>query len=239
MRKKSLSLVSMVCLPLLACGSSDNGTKVKVVDAKTFLDGSGSGSGSGCKAPASYPGLGSGIRAYDIPPSGTFAHAQELLSKLGSADYFDMYLIGSAGGSSVWPAAIGPASVDLSTVMGTLDPELDLYPQAVLTGSGYLSTDTQENGDYIGFAGTVNFTMAGGSAGTTLAGSLTGVEFDHVLVASDGSLSDPMDGCSTTIASASFSTTLMANTANFLADGQTISGEWHMSRPTTLKHRHF
>ena len=238
MRKK-LSLASLACLPLFACGGDSGGSNkvVKVPDAKVFLDGSAAVT---CKAPASYPNAGSGQRAIDHAGNtggSAHTHVQVFISKEGSADYLEMVLI--AGGSNgSWPGTdIGPKSIDLAQ-LDAFNPELDLFPMAVLDGSGYLTDDTYYNGRYIGVAGTINLTAAGGGSGTKIEGSFTNVELDHLLVnSSTGAISDPMDGCITTI-SGTFSATVTAGTASF--QGENPNNELRPAADMrTLQRRHF
>ena len=224
--RKNISLVSFVCLPLLACGGSDSNSKtVKVVDAKTFLDGS--AAAVTCKAQATYANLGSGGRAVNHPgdtTGGSASHFQVYQSLLNSTDYFAMVL--SAGGSGgAWAGTdIGPTTTDLANPPGNLlNPVLYLFPMAKFGSNGSLDTTYFNNESYVGFAGTINFTAAGGSGGTMLTGTMTNLEFDHVLLTGTG-FQDPGDGCKATIASASFSATLGSGAPAF-KDGETGSLE--------------
>jgi hypothetical protein len=230
--RKNISLVSFVCLPLLACGGSDSNTKtVKVVDAKVFLDGSGSAAVA-CKAQATYANAGSNARAIDHAgntggSAGT--HYQVYQSLLNSTDYMSMLLF--AGGSAgAWAGTnIGPAVVDIA-MLTELNPQLTIFPMAQFGSNGQLTDDSYYNQSYIAFAGTVNFTAAGGGSGTKITGTLTNVEFDHVLInPTTRMFSDPGDGCIATIASAAFTATVTAGSASF-QDGQ--SGTFEIEPPT-------
>ncbi|CAN5678877.1 hypothetical protein BH11MYX1_BH11MYX1_42630 [soil metagenome] len=206
--RKNISLVSFVCLPLLACGGSDNNSKIKVVDAKKFMDGS-AGSAA-CLAPATYANLGSGARGRDIP-AGSNAQAQTYQSLLNSTDYFFMVLAGNAmGGAWMGSNKVSPAVVDLANLPGNLLlPELDIYPMAKFGSDNHLDPTYLANESYVAFSGTVNYTAAGGSAGTHLTGTLTDVQFDHVIQTGTG-FQDPGDGCTATIASAAVDVVLTA-----------------------------
>ena len=226
--RKNISLLSFVCLPLLACGGSDSNSKsVKVVDAKTFLDGSGGGSAA-CLAQATYANLGSGGRAVDHPGpnfgSDSHVHYQQYVSRLNPTDIFDMILQADGSGGAWAGSAIGPVVADLSALPGNLLlPELDLFPMAKIGSDGSLDPNYYANESYVAFSGTVNYTAAGGSGGTQLTGSLTNVVFQHVHI-SGTSFTDPGDMCTATVASASFSATLGSGMAAF-QDGQTGSFE--------------
>ena len=242
--RKNISLISFVCLPLLACGGSDSNTKtVKVVDAKTFLDGSGGGSAA-CKAQATYANLGSGGRASDHPGinfGSAHVHYQTYQSLLNSTDYFFMILEANGSGGAWAGTSIGPTVADLASLPGNLLlPELVMFPMAKFGSDGFLDATYAANESYYAFSGTVNYTAAGGSGGTMLTGTLTNVEFDHVLVTTAGGFQDPGDGCIATVASASFSATLGSGMAAF-QDGQT--GSFEIKPPAGwsphLANRHF
>jgi hypothetical protein len=212
MRKK-LSLASLACLPLFACGGDSGGSNktVKVVDAKVFLDGSAAVT---CKAPATYANSGSGAFATDHAGSatGSAAHFQVMGSLLNATDY--MFIEAFAGDGAWMGVDLSPATVDLATLM-TLDPQLVIFPQAAFGSDGTITDDTFYNQGYWAFAGTVQFTSIGGGSGTTFAGTLTGVEFDHALLSTAGAFSDPMDGCKATIASATFTAVVKNGTHAF------------------------
>ena len=219
--RKNISLLSFVCLPLLACGGSDSNSKsVKVVDAKVFLDGSGSGSAA-CLAQATYANAGSSARGFDYPATGSSAQAQTYQSLLNSADYFFM-LLAADGSGGAWSGSnkVGPATADLANLPGNLlSPELQLLPMAKFGSDGHLDPTYKTNETYVAFSGTVNYTAAGGSAGTMLTGTMTNIQFDHVIQTGTG-FSDPGDGCTSTLASASFSVKLGSGMTNF-QDGET------------------
>jgi hypothetical protein len=238
MRKK-LSLASLACLPLFACGGDSGGSNktVKVVDAKVFLDGS---AAVACKAPASYPNAGSAQRAIDHAGNtggSAHTHVQVFISQMGSDDFLEMLMFAGGSGGTWAGTDIAPATIDLAQLT-ELNPELDLFPMAVLDGSGFLTDDTLYNGRYIGVAGTINLTAAGGGSGTKLTGTFTNVELDHLLVdSSSGAISDPMDGCMTTI-SGSFTATLSAGAASFQG-GNPNNELVRAADMRTLQHRHF
>jgi len=249
--RKNISLVSFVCLPLLACGGSDSNSKsVKVVDAKTFLDGSGGGSAA-CLAQATYANLGSNLAAKDHAgtPAGNISggsgtHFQSLQSLLNSTDYFRMLMF-SGGSAGAWAGSdLGPVAVDIAQLT-ELNPELEIFPMAKFGSDGTITDDSYFNQRYVAFAGTVNYTaigMVGSNA--KLTGTVTNLEFDHVFVNSmTGMFSDPGDGCKATMASASFTTSITAGMASTFQDGETgsfeiksPSGKWEGPR---LQTRHF
>jgi hypothetical protein len=243
--RKNISLVSFVCLPLLACGGSDSNTKtVKVVDAKTFLDGSGGSGSAACLAQATYANLGSGGRATDhagINFGNGHVHYQTYQSLLNSTDYFAMILEANGSGGAWSGTAIGPVVADLASLPGNLLlPELEMLPMAKFGSDNSLDPTYAANESYVAFAGTVNYTAAGGSGGTMLTGTLTNVQFDHVHV-TNNMFADPGDMCSATIASASFSAVLGSGAPAAFQDGQT--GSFEIKPPAgwepRLSARHF
>jgi hypothetical protein len=211
MRRKQF-FAPIICL--FACSGGGNKT-VKVVDAKLFLDGS---AAVACKAPATYANSGSGTFVTDHAGSatGSAAHFQVMGSLLNATDYLFIEVFADDG---AWMGVdLSPATVDLATLM-TLDPQLVIFPQAAFGSDGTITDDTFYNQGYWAFAGTVQFTAIGGGSGTTFAGTLTGVEFDHELLSTAGAFTDPMDGCSATIANASFTGTVKNGDHAFQGEG--------------------
>jgi hypothetical protein len=77
-----------------------------------------------------------------------------------------------------------------------------------------IGTDVTQSGQadwYMATGGTITLSMAGGGSNTTLAGSLTNVNFAHVGKDADGLPTDTVvDTCVSSIPSANFTATLRA-----------------------------
>ena len=213
--RKNISLLSFVCLPLLACGGSDSNSKsVKVVDAKTFLDASGSGSG-GCKAPASYA-VTSFPKTFvtDHPPAGSDSHYQVIQGLVGSTgsgstgtlDILTLVL-SQGSGSTMFASGIksGTYTIDPTTDFSI---ELLLWPQLPASTSGPIPAAYLASEQYLAVAGSLTLTAEGG-IGSAVSGSLTDLNLVHVDDASGTFTSANDDGsgnpCTTTIANLSFS----------------------------------
>jgi hypothetical protein len=247
MRKK-LSLASLACLPLFACGGDSGGSNktVKVVDAKVFLDGTPAAT---CKAPSTYTHeLGSNVYAADTPAGGAMFpdHSQEvqgLLAQTGSgqsgSDTVDIITIemdqGSAG------AFVGGIKAGTYTIDPTMDNTLEVLLWPALPGNttaipaAYLASE-----QYLAFSGSLTLTAEGGS-GMTISGTLTSLDFIHVDLASNQFTAANDDGsggsCESMLATTSFSKTLKFVAPTFQGQqGAPISGgERH---PLVLTHRH-
>jgi len=248
MRKK-LSLASLACLPLFACGGDSGGTNktVKVVDAKVFQDGPPAAT---CKAPASYTHeLGSNVYAADTPAGGTmfpdhFQEVQGLLAQTGSgtsgSDTVDIITLemdqGSAG------AFAGGIKVGTYTIDPTMDNTLEVLLWPGLPGNttsipaAYLASE-----QYLAFSGSLTLTAEGGS-GMTITGTLSSLDFIHVDLASNQFTAANDDGsggsCESTISTTSFTKTLkyVAPTFQGQEGGPPVSGAGRY--PLVLTRRH-
>jgi hypothetical protein len=191
-----------------------------------------------CLAQASYATLGSASIASDHAGSGGGAHAhyQSLSAKLNDTDYFLMLMFAFDG---PWAGSdLAPVVADFST-LDTLDPQIQLFPMAQFDATGVLTDDSYYNQSYIAFGGVVSFTAIGGASGTHLTGTITNLKLDHVIInPATGGLTDPMDHCSATIASAPFDTVLVAGSPAFQGE---VSGSFEIQPPKImrLENRHF
>ncbi|MEO8845290.1 MAG: hypothetical protein ABI591_01695 [Kofleriaceae bacterium] len=225
MRKK-LSLLSLACLPLLACGGDDaNSKKVTVIDAKTFLD---APPAAGCKAPSTYAAasLGSGVYAGDTPAGGAMfpEHSQEVQAVLahtgsgtGSADTVDlMDMLLVQGGSGMFAAGINAGTY---TIDPTMDNTLQIVLWPALPGNttsipaAYLASE-----QYLAFSGSLTLT-AEGAAGSAMTGTLSSLDFVHVNLANNQFTAANDDGsggsCESMASSISFSKQLKAVAPTF------------------------
>ncbi|MBZ0231549.1 MAG: hypothetical protein K8M05_04305, partial [Deltaproteobacteria bacterium] len=87
--------------------------------------------------------------------------------------------------------------------------ELDLLECGICAGVLTDATADAYAHDYLPTGGTLELTAIGTAAGQTLSGRLINLTLQHVLIAEDGSTTPAPGGCTTTLASASFSATLM------------------------------
>ena len=214
--RKNISLVSFVCLPLLASGGSDSNSKsVKVVDAKTFLDGAGGSGSGGCKAPASYT-VTSFPKTFvtDHPAAGTTPHYQGIQGLVGSTgsgsagtlDIIDMTLI-QGSGSTMFASGIKSGTYTIDP-MTDFSIELVLWPQLPASVSGPIPAAYLASEQYLAVAGSLTLTAEGGS-GSAVSGALTDLNLVHVDYANNQYTGANDDGsgnsCTTTIANLSFS----------------------------------
>lgn len=208
--RKQFSIASLVCLPLIACGGSDNNnTKVKVPDSGKAID-----AAAACSAAAMYPSLGNMGYGLDFPEDTTTtpptAHAQVMVETLNTTDVVFLQLnagFGGFGSGEIMPGTYALAADDLDpTACGLC---FYVWPKS-LTGTSlsavndaYLMTE-----QYMAVSGSVTLTSAGGSAGSgsanLIAGSVSNVTFKHATIASDGSLTYNPDGCTTSVGSGNF-----------------------------------
>ena len=245
MRKKFSRLASFVCLPLLACGGSDNNTKtVKVPDSKPVDT-----APIACKAAASYASLGSGGFGGDSPAvmsgSANIAHQQVALEPVSATDAFYLELNGDFGGfdsGDIKPGTYALAGDDID--YGACGICVQLWPQAI-DGSGHLPQDNNYylNETYMAASGSVTLAMAGGGSGTTLSGSVSNIAFKHVTLAADRTQTYNADNCASSITGGSFSIVLKyfgsaagAAPSDYQQAGQLEDGRAVMVR---LGNRHF
>ncbi|MEO6774751.1 MAG: hypothetical protein ABI467_17380 [Kofleriaceae bacterium] len=208
--RKPFSIASLVCLPLIACGGSDNNTKtVKTVDSAKAVD-----AAVACQAAAMYPTLGNMGYGLDFPEDMTTtpptAHAQVMVETLNATDVVFLQLnagFGGFGSGAIVAGTYALAGDDLDpTACGLC---FYVWPKS-LTGtslsavnSAYLMTE-----QYMAVSGSITLTQAGGSAGSgsghLIAGSVSNVTFKHATIASDGTLAYNADGCTTSVGSGGF-----------------------------------
>jgi hypothetical protein len=204
--RKQFSIASLVCLPLIACGGSDNNnTKVKVPDSGKAID-----APVMCTAPAMYT-LGTKGGAFDTPEhmdgsgSGTIVHSQDIQLQVNVSTDLLRFLLnaqfGSFGSGDIVPGTYALAGDDLdSSACGIC---AFVYPQ-VFDGSGALVTGYDFNDNlYMATAGTLVITAdtapAGSGSSGTFTGSLSNMTFKHVNF-SGASQTYAADGCMTAIA---------------------------------------
>jgi len=207
--RKQFSIASFICIPLIACGGSDNNSKtVKVTDAAKTAD-----AAATCSAAASYASLGNMGLGEDYPATTNgsgqmIAHAQVMIETLNTTDVVFLQLnagFGGFGSADIKPGTYALAGDDLDpTACGLC---FYVWPKSLngtsLSGvtSAYLMTE-----QYMAVSGSITLTQAGGSANGSnlIAGSVTNVTFKHATIASDGTLSYNADGCTTSVGSGSF-----------------------------------
>lgn len=222
--RKQFSFASLVCLPLIACGGSDNNTKtVHTTDSAKAVDAAAS-----CQAAAAYPDFGTQPRGYAVDyPAMTngsgqmIAHAQVMVQTLNATDVVFLQLnadFGGFGSGDIKPGTYALAGDDLDpTACGLC---FYVWPKSFngtnlsAVTSSYLMTE-----QYMAVSGSITLTMAGGSANGSgsaankLLGSVSNVTFKHATMASDGTLTYNPDGCTTSLGSGAFGYTLQAGSA--------------------------
>ena len=242
--RKQFSIASLVCLPLIACGGSDNNTKtVKVPDSGKAIDAAAS-----CKAAASYAMLGNMGYGVDYPAtmsgSQMIAHAQVMVETLNTTDVVFLQLNGDFGGfgsGDIKPGTYALAGDDLDpTACGLC---FYVWPGSLsgtslsAVNDAYLMTE-----QYMAVSGSITLTQAGGSAGSgsghQIAGSVSNVTFKHATIASDGSLTYNPDGCTTSVAAGSFGYNLQMGSAAVAGDNEIHANGFDMpSDVVKLRHR--
>lgn len=216
-------------LYVVACGGNSGGKKP---DAKIILSDSKGADAKGCSAAASYtPSFGSQNQAALNYGSGS-GYTEDLLwqGELSAAPAAFMgFEVLSGGGSANtpdWPTGnVSPKSgIDLASANAQKDAFM--YIGANLDGSG------RAQDIYLATAGIVNITQAGGT-GSNFAGNASGLEFTHVDIGSSSITPNP-DGCTTSIASMSWSAKIVAgfegkklvpNLAGLDREGFTVAGQ--------------
>jgi len=242
--RKQFSFASLVCLPLIACGGSNNNTKtVKTVDGKA------ADAAAACAAAASYPTLGNMGYGVDYPAmtngSGQMiAHAQVMVETLNTTDVVFLQLnadFGGFGSGDIKPGTYALAGDDLDpTACGLC---FYVWPKSLngtslsAVTSAYLMTE-----QYMAVSGSITLTQAGGSAGSgsghLIAGSVSNVTFKHATIASDGTLTYNADGCTTSVGSGSFGYPLQMGSAAVAADSEIHANGFDMpSDVVKLRHR--
>lgn len=204
--RKQFSIASLVCLPLIACGGSDNNTKtVKVPDAAKQVDAM-----VACNAPAMYT-LGTKGGASDTPEhangsgSGTIVHSQDIQLQVNVSTDLLRFLLnaqfGGFGSGDIVPGTYALAGDDLDS--GACGICAFVYPK-VFDGSGAVVTGYDFNNNlYMATAGTFVITAdtppAGSGSSGTFTASISNMTFKHVNF-SGASQTYAADGCTTAIA---------------------------------------
>lgn len=106
----------------------------------------------------------------------------------------------------------GTSAAPTAVVAGTYTlqgPELQYQTCGLCVRIGTRTTATSYADEYLATGGTVTITTAGTADGQTVTFSLANVTFEHVRIDSNTQLSTPAgDGCTSSLASATFSSTL-------------------------------
>jgi len=241
--RKQFSFASLVCLPLLACGGSNNNSKtVKTVDGKA------ADAAAACAAAASYPMLGNMGYGLDFPAtmngSQTIVHGQVMVETLNTTDVVFLQLnaqFGGFGSGDIKAGTYALAGDDLDpTACGLC---FYVWPKSLNgttlnVNSAYFMTE-----QYMAVSGSITLTQAGGSANGSnlIAGTVSNVTFKHATIASDGSLSYNADGCTTSVGSGSFGYKLQmgsAGSAAFAGDSEIHANGFDMPADAVkLRHR--
>lgn len=208
---QKFSILPLVCLPLLACGGDDNpNNKIKVPDAKVFMD----GSASACAAQPMYAALGNLGAVVDHPMNGTHDEFMQLYTSVGSNDATLAIL--SAGGTK-WPTGItggsgsAPVSIDADDAAGLVSCDLCFFLSVGGFDMTAMTLGIKDTSDvYIATAGTMMIQQKGvinGSAGSNtnyFFASVSGLHFKHVaLNETDGTVTD-LDSCTTSVGSGDY-----------------------------------
>jgi hypothetical protein len=203
---------------LIACSSGN--APNKLIDGSTNgSDGSAAnhdGSSASCALPASFTQTFTGSSCTDT--AGTecafsegsdgsdYSQSIEWQATLGGSgsglQYAAMEIFGGGGATNTpdWPTALGAKS-GVSLTVNTPDAYI------------FIGTDVDGSGDpsviYLATAGTLNITAATATVGSNFAGSFTDVTLTHYDLNGSGQPTNPdADGCTTTIATGTFSTTI-------------------------------
>jgi len=212
--RKNISLVSFVCLPLLACGGSDSNSKsVKVVDAKTYND----APASLCGAGSSYASLGNMGFAVDEPAhtgSNGSAVSRTIFAgtTLGSATVASGLLL--IDGAGVFASGIKAGTYPISGQDASFSTcDLCFFIQAGAnkgTTIGFTLDGT--GGDfYQAISGSIVFSAIGANAGSGSGHNLSGTISNIVFQKVDLTTGNPSaDGCTTTVGSGGWGYDLQA-----------------------------
>jgi hypothetical protein len=208
---KKFSIASLACLPLLACGGDDAGTKIKVVDAKVFKD----APPALCGAGSSYAALGNMGYALDLPAhqgsdGSTVSRAILAATTLGSGTVASGLLLVS--GSGVFAAGNpAPGTYQITgaeAAFATCAMCFFIQEGATNVAGGTIGFTLDGTGGdfYQAVAGTLTFTAIGSNAGSgsghTLVGSISNVTFQKI----DVTTGDPTDdACMSTVGSGGWS----------------------------------
>ena len=220
--RKPFSIASLVCVPLIACGGSDNNSKtVTLHDAKVFMDGSAAGS---CSVPATYAALGN-LGAVVDHPTGSNSEFMQLYTSLGSADATLAILI--TGGTD-WPTAITGGSDSPSIALTAADGDINTCEICFFVSAGGFDMTAMTLGIkdptdvYMGNAGAIKILQRGvngGSAGSNtnyFVATVSNLHFHHVNFDENaGTTTEIPDGCTTSIGSGEYGYLPQAGSAAF------------------------
>jgi hypothetical protein len=235
---KKFSLAPFICIPFLACGSSDSPHHVTTPDSGTG-SGSGSGSAAPCTAAAVLPtDFGSAAdQLADWDGSGTTAPGtyEEWFGALNSdVDYIKLELYAGHGGvtTGLKPGTYAITGDDTNYISCGVCVRM-------FTDVTQTSGQTPE---YFASSGTVTLTSVGSGSGSgsgsdklygTFSGSFQNLSFDHVDIGSDFT-STPVGDCTSTLASGTFSADLTMAAGSAAAPSLKI----HWTSAPALRHRH-
>lgn len=244
MRKK-FSILSLACLPLLACGGDDaNNKKISVPDAKVFKDGSGGGS---CAVQPMYSALGQRGAVVDHPTGANAEYMQlytTMTAGVGSAEGSDSSVALLFSGGTYWPSGItggsGSAPITISASDGDYATcEICFFVSVGgFDGQGIKIADTSDV--YLANSGTFMIQQRGvnnGSGGSAHLGdyffaTVTNLHFHHVsLDTTAGTSSEIPDGCTTTVGSGDYGYIPMGSSAA-LTDGLQIPVKVIQGKPS-------
>ena len=237
-KQKKFSRLTLMCLPLLACGGNGGtSTKITVIDANgsghVFKDAAGS---AACTATADYGTVTLGSNQDEIKSTaaevGSGAPNEEFDGLLNSDTAPDLAVLqlyagyGGFGSGAVKTGTFPIMGDDLNYASCGICAEI----QTNVDFNSMQIVDT-----YFATGGSITLTMVGsGSANSgTLAGSFTNVTFTHVTIGSDGTTTAVGDNCNSKIEAMSFSGVLAADTGSAAA----FTGEPFKLNFPTLHHR--
>ena len=213
-KKKKFSGLTLMCLPMLACGSSGGSSnKISLVDAAgsghVFKDAP--AVAKTCDAKTSYsPTFGSNdVQQATAGSAGGGPKVQYLgnLTEANPIDLLDIELWLGSGGD--FPSALATGTYDLSAKgdsdYNQCDSCVVVFPQVPVgsDGSIMVGSDTEQ---YMAKSGSLHLT----SVATNLTGTLTNVVLRLVDYDGSGNQSDDPLNCTTTITSLSFTAPIMA-----------------------------
>jgi hypothetical protein len=198
------TILSLAAVPFFACGGDSKTVDAGLVLHDTGSNGSGSNGSAACAVMASYSPTFSTSNSAAFNVGSDFAPFTEhnsfvgLLGATQSDPVLQIDVFGGAGSAngSDWPTDLGPKSgIDIHTV--------DDAQVTIFAGSdGSIA--------YLAASGTLNVTAASKTTGQTYSGSISNVQFVHVDIDASGHPTPDPDGCTSTIANASFTGVLKA-----------------------------
>jgi len=234
---QKFSILSLACLPLLACGGDDaNNKKIVVPDTKVFMDGSGGGS---CAVQPMYAALGNLGAVVDHPMNSAHDEFMQLYTSLGSNDATLAILI--AGGTK-WPTGITGGSGSAPVTIDSTDGDYSMCDLCFFASVGgfdmtAMTLGIKDTSDvYLANAGSMMIQQKGVNGGSAGSGSnyffasVSGLHLHHVsLDTSAGTSTDITDGCTTAIGSGDYGYIPAAGSAAFTMPVKVIDGS-HMTQ---------